>query len=121
MLRPIPARILTHTITVNVPSTVDAWGTQAAGQTYDVAHVNVQPVNETRKSKDNTEVNLTGICFADCRLSSPALDYWALKNAAEAAGSDLSLTFLGQDFTVKTVDLLFDDTGKPHHWELGLI
>lgn len=127
MLKPIPARILTHSVTFYVP-TLDAWGnltTPASSeenpQAYPVTHVCVQPVNETRKTKDNTEVDLTGICFADVRLSTPALDYWSLKNQAEEAGGDLTLSFGDQIFTVKTVDALVDDTGALHHWELGLI
>lgn len=122
MLRSIPARILTHNITVSYAPTLDAWGAaDAEATTYDVKHVNVQPMNETRKSKDNTEVDLVGICFADARLSTPALDYWELKNAAEAAGGDLTITFGTRVFAVKTVDALYDDQGILHHWELGLI
>ena len=127
MLKPIPARIMTHSVTFYVP-TLDAWGnltTPASGeenpQAYPVTHVCVQPVNETRKTKDNTEVDLTGICFIDCKLSTPQESFWVMKNAAEAEGGDLTMEFEGAMFTVKTVDLLIDDTGAPHHWELGLI
>lgn len=112
---------MTHTVTLLVPSQVDAWGhTEPAEIT--VTHCCVQPTNATHKSQQNTEVVLRSICFIDRRISRPAdLDIQALKDQAEAAGGQLQLVYGSQTYTVQSVDVLIDDTGKYHHTEVGLV
>lgn len=147
MFRPIPARILKHTVTVIVPLARDAWGniTQHAElmtntnqrvldellrgvmvmvndeARFTVSRVVMQPTNETRKTKDNTEVDLKALLFVDAKESRPAVDWQALKDAVEAIGGNLSVEFGNRTYTVQSIDILYDDEGILHHYEVGLI
>ena len=120
MLRPIPSRILKHTVTLQTCTGVDMWQSPTWEQTT-LTRVCMQPSNETKKSKDNTEVVLRGVCFVDARRSTPAgIDLDAMQNQSEANGQPMTLLFNGSQYTVLTVDTLYDDTGILHHTELGL-
>ena len=121
MLRPIPSRILKHTVTLQTCAGVDMWQAPAWTQTT-LGKVCMQPSNETKKSKDNTEVVLRGVCFVDARRSTPAgIDLDAMQSQSEANGQPMTLLFNGSRYTVLTVDTLYDDTGILHHTELGLV
>lgn len=120
MLRPIPAKILTHSATLRQCNGVDVW----ENPSYDdiqLSHICVQPVHDTRMDATNTEVVLTSIAFVDARLSSPAgFDFQAAQDQSEANGAPLAFIYQGRHYTVLTVDALCDDTGAYHHTELGL-
>lgn len=90
-------------------------------QTFDLKSVHMQNTNEVRRTTDNTEVVLRSILFYDCRLSSPRLNLWVLNNQSLKAGKQMTIEYEGQSYTVQTCDLVPDDTGKPHHYELGLV
>lgn len=121
MLRPIPSRILKHTVTLQICTGVDMWQAPTWSQTT-LGRVCMQPSNETKKSKDNTEVVLAGICFVDARRSTPAgIDLDALQIESEKNGQPMTLIFGGSTYTVLTVDTLYDDTGTMHHTELGVV
>lgn len=120
MLRPIPSRILQHNITLHVASAVDAWQNPTTTN-YDVTRVCMQPTHDTRLTRDNTEVALRSILFVDARISAPRLDWEALQDASLAAGSPMTVTYKGREYTVMTVDPLIDDTGKLHHYEVALL
>lgn len=121
MLRPIPSRILKHTVTLQTCTDVDAHQTPTWSQTT-LGRVCMQPSNETKKSKDNTEVVLRGVCFVDARRSFPAgIDLDALQKQSESNGQPMTLLFNGNQYTILTVDTLYDDTGILHHTELGLV
>lgn len=121
MLRPIPSRILKHTVTLQVCTGVDMYQAPTWSQTT-VSRVCMQPSNETKKTKDNTEVVLRGVCFVDARISSPAgIDLDSMQQQSEANGQPMTLIFGNRTYTVLTVDTLYDDTGNYHHTELGLV
>ncbi|MHB1152094.1 MAG: putative minor capsid protein [Eubacteriales bacterium] len=120
MLKPIPARILKHSAILKKCTGTDAWEKPTYAD-YTLSRVCIQPSNKTVKSKDNTDITLSGLMFYDCRLSSPRnLDLKALKNQADAAGGDMLLVFGSETFTVETVETLYDDVGSYHHTEVGL-
>lgn len=120
MLRPIPKRILTQTMTIHVPSAMDADQNATYTDTV-VSHVHFQSDHRTLKQKDNTEVQTTGIIFADARNSRPALDYLELSAQAEAVGAQLRVTIDGQTLTILNVDAVPDDAGRLHHWEVTTV
>lgn len=121
MLKPIPSKILKHTVTLNICEGVDRYQSPTFAQ-QEIRHCVMQPTNETRRTTSNTEVVLRGLMFADARRTQPVgYDFEAAKNTSEAAGYPLTLTFNGQEFTVETVETLYDDEGYLHHYELGLI
>lgn len=91
-------------------------------QSYNLANVHFQNTNEVVKSRDNTEVVLRTVLFFDCRLSQPVgLDIWQLEQTANSVGASMKIEYNGDTYTVKTVDLVPDDLGNPHHYELGLV
>jgi hypothetical protein len=120
MLRPIPAKILTHTATLRQCAGVDVWQEPSYTDTT-LSRICVQPTHDTRLTKDDTEVALTSIAFIDARLSSPpGFDFAAAQDESEANGQPLAFEFNGRRYTVVTVDTLCDDHGGYHHTELGL-
>lgn len=122
MLRPIPSRILKHTVTLQACEDVDTYQSPSWGPVITLSNVCMQPSNETKKSKDNTEVVLRGVCFVDARRSFPAgIDLDALQKQSESNGQPMTLLFNGNQYTILTVDTLYDDTGILHHTELGLV
>ena len=120
MLRPIPRRILRSTATVEVCRAIDRYHNQV-WDTYTIKNVHLQPSNEIRKSLSDTDFVLTGILFVDARISSPALDWVTLLQAANDVGGDMRVTVRGHSYTVKTAEALLDDTDQLHHWEVGLV
>ena len=120
-MRPIPYKILTHTVTFNVCTGVDMWQEPVWSPTV-VSRVCMQPCHETRKTDTNTEVLLRSLLFVDAVRSIPAgLDIEALQIASEAAGQPMQVIFEGKTYTVLTVETLFSDTGEYHHTEVGLV
>ena len=106
--------------TLNVVTGIDEWQKQTA-QTYSLTKVHIQNTNEVKRTAENTEVVLRSILFYDCRLSRPSLNLWELNNQSLQNGARMSLIYQGQTYTVQTCDLVPDDTGNPHHYELGLV
>ena len=60
-LSPIPARILKQSATLRVCSGVDMWQEPTWTETA-LGSICIQPSNETRKTKDNTEAVLRSLC-----------------------------------------------------------
>lgn len=120
MLKPIPARILRSTATVEYCSGVDLYQNQAYA-TQTVKHVHLQPTEKIVKSNTNTDMPLTGILFVDAKRSTPALDWRALLQTAHDNGGDMRVTVRGVTYTVQEADGLRDDTDKLHHWEIQLV
>lgn len=126
-LAPIPYHILSNSAVLTVPTAIDVYQEVTAWQEYDIAHVHVQDENRTIKSRDNTEVTLTGILFIDERYSAPKLNYSELQKTAQEAGSQMTVVIIDRagnangPHTVQTVDGIPDGYGGIHHWELGLV
>lgn len=121
MLKPIPARILRSTALVEVCTGTNVYQDQIYGEAYTVQHVHLQPTARIVKSTSNTDEQLIAILFADCRHTSPNLDWRALLQRAHDNGGDMRVTVRGMRYTVLSCDALRDDTDRLHHWEIGLI
>lgn len=119
MLKPIPGKILQSSASVAVCTGVDRYQHQTV-TTYTVNRVHLQPTNEVRKTKDNTELTLRSILFVDARISKPYLDWTALFQSAANVKGDVKITVRGVTYTVISVDELRDDEDHVHHWEIGL-
>lgn len=120
MLKPIPSKILRSTATVKVCTGVDRYQKQTYTE-YTVQKVHLQPTNEVRKTKDNTDETLRSILFVDARKSTPFLDWDALFSTAHENAGDMRVIVRGVEYTVFSVDSLRDDTDILHHWEIGLV
>ena len=120
-LSPIPARILKQSATLRVCSGVDMWQEPTWTETA-LGCICIQPSNETRKTKDNTEAVLQSHCLVDAVRSTPrGLDTDAIQQQRERKRQPMTLVFRDTPYTVLTVETLYDDTGQLHHWELGLV
>ena len=122
-MRPIPSRILTTNVVFKVPVSIDTFQ-KPVYENLPVLRTAIQPLSKTRKTVNNTEVDLNSILFIDGRLSSPRwpeLNIWELKKKAEELGASLKVVVSGAEFTVMTCDALTDDTNHFHHWEVGLV
>lgn len=106
--------------TLNVVTGIDQWQKQTT-RTYSLTKVHMQNTNEVRRTAENTEVVLRSILFYDCRLSRPQLNIWELNNQSLQSGARMSIVYQGQTYTVQTCDLVPNDNGQPHHYELGLV
>lgn len=107
-------------VALNVTEGIDTWQNPLV-QSYTLEKVHMQSTNEVRRTVDNTEVVLRSILFYDCRLSKPHLNLWVLNNQSLKMGKQMTLSYNGQSYTVQTCDLVPDNEGKPHHYELGLV
>lgn len=106
------------TVTVKACTGVDFYQ-NPTDETYTIKRVHVQPTNEIRKTADNTDCVLRSLLFADRRHSTP-LNWDQVFKTAHEKGGDVKVTCRGEEYTVFTVDQLFDDTDQFHHWEIGL-
>lgn len=118
MLRPIPARILRSSAVVKVCNGVDFYQNQTYDE-YSIDHVHIQPTDRIVKTKDNTDHQLTSILFVDAKYSTP-IAWQSLLESAHLKGGDMRVIIHGTEYTVVSVDTLFDDTDRLHHWEVGL-
>lgn len=119
MIPPIPRQLLTQTAVVVACTGTDQWKEQTT-VSYTVQHLHLQDSNAVRKSAANTEVVLRAILYIDARRSTPALDWRQLLHTAQAAGGDVKVSVDGVTYTVETVDVLSDDHGRLHHYEVGM-
>lgn len=124
-MRPIPPRMLRHTVTLRVPTGMDAYHVV---QYEDVLlnRVCLQRSLTTNKRSangaQNTEAAFNATLFVDVRLSTPkGIDLDALKRRADAAGSDLHVLCGSSDYVVKSVEGYLDDRAQVHHYEVGLV
>ena len=118
LLAPIPGRILRHAIQFRECTGVDVYQSPKY-VAHDVYRVAVQPTVEVHKTRDNTDVNLKGICYIDARRSTAANPVKWMEDS-ERAGHSAKLDFAMQEYTVSGVETLYDDTGHIHHWEVLL-
>ena len=65
-------------------------------------------------------MTLNAILFVDARLSSPKLDWIAMQDASLSCGYGLTISHDGRVYSVVDIDAVPDDTGKLHHYEVGL-
>lgn len=121
MLRPIPRRILSDNAILKIPTSIDIYQNPRY-ETYNMNNIHVQNTNQVIKNTENTEVVLRAVLFFDCRLSNPiGLDIWALERGANKVGASIKVEYSGDIYTVESVDLVPDDCGNPHHYELGMV
>lgn len=115
-MTPIPARILTHTVTFKVCDAVDTWN-DPVYSSHTVNHVCVQPIQATTLTRDNTERRLSCICFIDA-VRSTRFDCDMGKMDSEDNGHPMLMLFNGHEYEVIRVDTLYDDKGRFHHYEV---
>ncbi len=110
-MKPIPKKLLIHTVTHAKAVKADRWGTKDLAEKQDLRYVRMEPSRQIVRDKSGAEIQLAATLFYDCTNSSPA--------GVQFAVDDI-IIFNGQKHQVKTVEPLYDER-KLHHYEMGLI
>ncbi len=119
MFRPIPSRILKSTAVVSWCTGTDVYQKQQYAY-ITVYNVHLQPSNDIAKSRDNTDLQLSGTLFVDARRSKPQLEWDQMLNEAHRLGGDLRVEVRGVTYTVISAHPYRDDSDLFHHWEIGV-
>ncbi|MDE6745592.1 MAG: minor capsid protein [Oscillospiraceae bacterium] len=123
MIPPIPKRLLIHSAELITEFTPDKWGRASEWNTIKLEHVRIEPSAKHVINGSGETVQLAAVLFFDCRNSSPADVAFALKDDT-VNGRIVALqkvSFGGRLFTVQTVEPLYADKNRIHHYEVGLV
>ena len=118
-MRPIPTQMLIHVADILTPISVDEYHKAQYSKTR-VRRVCLQTASDTGKSATNTTVQRKATLFVDARLSTPRVDWFAEKAKADNVGGDMKVIWAGYQYTVADIQVLLDDHGHVHHYEMGL-
>lgn len=110
-MRPIPKRLLIHTVTLNKKINEDRWGKGELDDGISLTHVRIEPSGKIVRDKNNAEIQLAATLFYDCRNSDP--------RGVEFKVDDI-VVFNGVKHRIEVVEPLYDDK-RLHHYELGLV
>lgn len=111
VIKPIPKKLLIHTVTLQRKTSEDMWGKESLGEGIKLEHVRMEPSSRIVRNKNGAEVQLAATLFYDCRSSRPS---------GITLQEDDIILFNGQKHKVQTIEPLYDEK-KLHHYEMGLI
>ena len=109
-IRPIPKRLLIHSVTHKTLPTKDQWGTVSWGTSQAVSFVRVEPTSKVIISKDSKQVQLSALMLYDSVNSIPTDINFTVQDA---------IVYDGVEYIIMVVDKINDDTGL-HHLEVGM-
>lgn len=123
MIPPIPKRLLIHSAELITEFSADKWGTPQKSETVQLEHVRIEPSAKYVIGGNGETVQLAAVLFFDCRNSSPADVSFALKDDTVDGVTVVlqKVSFGGRLFTVQTVETLYADKNRVHHYEVGLV
>lgn len=123
MIPPIPKRLLIHSAELITEFSADKWGTPQKSETVQLEHVRIEPSAKYVIGGNGETVQLAAVLFFDCRNSSPADVTFALKDDTVNDRTVVlqKVSFGGRLYTVQTVEPLYADRNRIHHYEVGLI
>ena len=110
-MRPIPKKLLIHTVTLYKRIKMDKWGKAEMDVGQTLFNIRIEPSSQIVRDKNNAEVQLAATLFYDCRNSQPSDILFEV---------DQIIDFNGQKYQIKTVEPLYDCT-KLHHYEVGMV
>ena len=110
MSRPIPRRLLPHTVTLRRPSGVDQYQQQTYEDTT-LQYVRIEPANTTGLTDLGERAQDTAVLFVDVRNSMPSGIVIEQLDRVQ---------WNGREYTVRQVDLLYADSSELHHREVRL-
>ena len=113
-MRPIPKKLLIHTVKLHKRINEDAWGKGQLDAGVELSSVRMEPSSQIVRDKNNAELRLSAVLFFDCRNSEPRGMKFTSDNV------DDIVIFNGEKHMIKAVEPLYDER-KLHHYELGLI
>lgn len=123
MIPPIPKRLLIHSAELITEFSADKWGTPQKSETVQLEHVRIEPSAKYVIGGNGETVQLAAVLFFDCRNSFPADVSFALKDDTVNGGTVVlqKVSFGGRLFTVQTVEALYADRNRIHHYDVGLV
>lgn len=123
MIPSIPKRALIHSAELITEFSADKWGTPQKSETVQLEHVRIETSAKYVIDGNGETVQLAAVLFFDCRNSSPADVTFALKDDTVNGGTVVlqRVGFEGRLYTVQTVEALYADRNRIHHYEVGLI
>lgn len=110
-MRPIPRRLLIHSVGHHKIASKDSWGNETLDVGETIVFVRMEPCSKVIRDKNNQEIQLAATLFYDCKNSCPRDVEWAL---------DDIVIFNGQKHKVQLIEPLYDEK-QLHHYEIGLI
>lgn len=108
-MKPIPKNLLIHSAELREVSE-DEWQSEQVQSSTALMRVRIEPITKLVTTNNNRTVTLSATLFYDCRNSRP--------RGAEF-GQGQRLIFGGREYTVETIEPLYDKN-KLHHLEVGL-
>lgn len=123
MIRPIPKNLLIHSAVLTTEFSPDKWGKPSESDTVQLKNVRIEPSAKHVIGGNGETVQLAAVLFFDCRNSTPRDVVFALKDDT-VDGKRVVLQrvgFGGRLYTVQTVEALYGDRNRIHHYEVGLI
>lgn len=115
----IPRWARPHTVTYKHYTGTDIHQKVQYASPLTIKYVRMEPSQKIVLTKENSQVQLASVLFYDCQ-DSPATD--ADGDPASVTFTNLDVVvFGGRNYTVLSVDTLYDKTNAPHHLEVNLI
>ena len=110
-MKPIPKNLLIHSAELISVSEKDQWQEEQFGKTEHLEKIRIEPFSKLVAAKDNRQITLSAVLIYDCRNSRP-------KNVQFEQGQ--KVMWNGIEHVIETIEPLYD-SGRLHHYELGLI
>lgn len=108
-MKPIPKSLLIHSAELQ-EVVEDEWQNEKVQSSTALMRVRIEPMSKLVTSSNNRTVTLSATLFYDCRNSRPA---------GVEFKQGQRLVFNGREYTVETIEQLYDNRGL-HHLEVGL-
>ena len=110
-MKPIPKNLLIHSADLIEVSTANSWQQEETKTIANLKYVRIEPASKRITAKDNRQVTLAATLLYDCCNSRP-LDVKFIQGQ--------KVIWNGIEHVIETIEPLYD-SGKLHHYELGLI
>lgn len=123
MIPPIPKCRLFHSAELITEFSPDKWGKSQESETVKLEHVRIDSTARHVINGNGEMVQLAAELYFDCRNSSPKDVVFALKDDT-VNGKIVALqkvSFEGRLYTVQTIEPLYADKNRIHHYEVGLV
>lgn len=123
MIRPIPKNLLIHSAYLITEFSPDKWGKPSDSEMVQLEHVYFENSAKHIIGGNGEAVQLAAVLFFDCRNSSPADIQFAMKDDTVNGKRVVlqNVSFEGRLYTVQTVEALYADRNRVHHYEVGLV
>ncbi|MFB4164802.1 putative minor capsid protein [Alteribacillus sp. JSM 102045] len=110
-IRPIPKRLLIHSIMYIEKMDGDGWNDSSSPAPIDIERVRVDAATSITRDSDKRSVTADHVLFIDRVHSS---QFFRMKEGS-------TVEFNGREWKVESVKEFYDFREQPHHYEVGLV